>query len=68
MAGEELPDTEAGKKLDEKLAFQDRVQEETAKSVSVYPENEDAVYGGYELDPATQPSWDAEDVRNVPHE
>lgn len=33
----------------------------------MYPENEDAVYGGYELDPATLPSWDAEDVRNVDH-
>lgn len=67
IAGEDLPDTEAGKQLDEKLAFQDRVLEETAKSISMYPDNEDAVYGGYELDPASVSSWDAEDVRNSPH-
>lgn len=67
IAGEELPDTEAGKQLDEKHQFQDRVQEEVAKKISMYPENEDAVYGGYELDPATRPNWDAEDVRNVEH-
>lgn len=67
VAGEDLEDTEAGKRIDEKLAFQDRAQEKVAASVAMYPEDEDAAYGGYELDPATLPSYDREDVRNVEH-
>lgn len=45
---EDMEQNEANDRLEEKLKFDQVVQEEVAKKISIYDDNEDAVYGGYE--------------------
>lgn len=62
---EDMENNEANDRLQEKIDYQSRVTEEVAKSVSFYPENEDAAYGGYELQTESVADYDKQDVRNV---
>lgn len=47
---DDVPETEYDARLQEKLDFEKTVDEEVTKKISGYKDNEDAVYGGYELD------------------
>lgn len=59
--------SEDDKRLQEKRDHEQLVNEQVAKDISLYPSNEDAVYGGYELEPEVMPSYDKQDVRNTEH-
>lgn len=48
-----LPRSEDDERLQEKLDFESFKTEEVAKQKSMYPDNEDAVYGGYDNDQVT---------------
>lgn len=65
---EEIGSNEADDRLQEKLDHEARVNEEVAKKISLYEDNEDSAYGGYELDSDDIKSHDKQDVRNMPHE
>lgn len=51
---DDVPETEYDARLQEKLDFEKTVDEEVTKKISGYKDNEDAVYGGYELDEEDQ--------------
>ena len=67
--------TEAGRRIEEKIAYDATVSEEINKRIAVYKTldeergvQEDAAYGGYELDHSTIRAYDKQDVRNRKHE
>ena len=59
--------SEDDKRLQEKKDHEQLVNEQIAKDISLYPDNEDSVYGGYELEPEVMPSYDKQDMRNIEH-
>lgn len=65
---EEITPNEADDRLQEKIDYQSHVSEEVAKKISLYDDNQDAAYGGYELERDSTKNFDKQDVRNTPHE
>lgn len=59
--------SEADKQLQEKKDYEKKVNEAVAKEISFYDDNQDAVYGGYELDEVETKNYDKQDVRNIAH-
>lgn len=64
---EDIGNNEADDRLQEKINHDAAVTEEVAKKISLYEDNEDAAYGGYELDAQTTKNYDRQDVRNIEH-
>lgn len=65
---DDIDKNEADERLQEKLDHQQLVNEKVAEAISIYENNEDAVYGGYDLDEDRLKNYDKQDVRNVEHE
>ena len=64
---EDIIPNEGDERVEEQMNYQDKLHEEVAKKVSLYDDNEDAVYGGYELEDTSVKNYDKQDVRNVEH-
>lgn len=58
---------EADDRLQEKIEHQALVTEEIAKSISIYDDEQDAAYGGYELEKESVKDYDKQDLRNIEH-
>jgi len=64
---ENIMRNEADERLQEKITYDSTVKEEIAKQISIYKDNEDSAYGGYDADESTLKSYDKNDVRNIEH-
>lgn len=62
-----IEQSEADERLQEKKEYEQAVNEEIAKQISIYDDNQDAAYGGYEFDANTAKNYDRQDVRNIEH-
>lgn len=63
----EIEQSEADERLQEKKEYEQVINEEITKQISVYDDNQDAAYGGYELDHNTIKNYDKQDTRNIEH-
>ncbi len=64
---EDIEPNEADERLQEKLNHQAHVYEEVTDKISIYDNNDDKAYGGYDLDPTTTKNYDKQDIRNIEH-